>query len=129
MNAIGKIVAWTTICCTLFSGCYSQMAVTESEPLPDDVAVVFYLKDASRVESEPGQHTRIDGGYLVTGTLLKGKVAQEPFEGTVRDTDIQKLTAEKLNNARTAIGGILAAVGIGLAVGLISLTSNGAFGR
>jgi hypothetical protein len=122
-----KIISVLIALSVLFAGCYSESALTKNEEASDEVVVVFYLNDGSIVESQPGEHLRIENGYQVAGQILKDGRRQGSYEGIVRDASIQKVTEKRLNIVRTSIGVVLGVVGTVLIVGIVVIAANGGF--
>ena len=116
----------------LLAGCYSQSSLTKEESAPNDEAVVFYLKDGRTIESKPEEHTRTNAGYQVVGELVEYEVgtfftdvhAQGRFEGMIRDSDIQKVTANKIDAVATSISVVLGAAIVLLAAKAIIYAAN-----
>jgi len=93
----------------LVAGCYSQAEITQNEPVPSDESALFYLKDGSHIYSGPRGHSRIEGGFLVTGGTHVVRRDYIKFDGVVPDTAITKITANTFSSGKTvlaAIGGV-----------------------
>lgn len=75
----------------LFTGCYTNTAVTKDTVEVDGVRVddanlIFRLKDRSYITSKGGQHHRVEDGYEVTGTHVRGE-----YYGSSKDVSIELL--------------------------------------
>ena len=84
----------------LLSGCYSTMPFSKTALAPDDRGVFFRLHDNSYVESDAGDHHRIESGYEVKGQLVKGDFKKE-YEGVVRDNQISEIAIKEVNTGLT----------------------------
>jgi hypothetical protein len=83
----------------------SDVAEISTIPAPnlDDVELTFELHDGSYIVSVPGeQHTRIEGGYRVVGTITNDRNITD-FEGFLWDEQISQITSRELNVAATVI--------------------------
>ncbi len=118
----------------LFCGCYSYSSVAKDKPLPADADARFLLKDGGLLEAKGGQYTRIEGGYQVSGNLVKKDSVQlagvtgvrttaGPFSGVIRDAEIEEVTAYQHDGAATvvAIAATVAITGIVAALTIRSL--------
>ena len=81
-------------------GCYSPVPISRDELAPDDRGVFFQLHDNSYVESDAGDHHRIESGYEVKGQLVKGDFQKE-YEGVVRDNQISEIAIKEVNTGLT----------------------------
>jgi len=91
----------------VFVGCYSTMPISKDELAPDERDVFFRLHDDSYVESDAGNHLRIEGGYKIKGELVKGDFHKE-FEGVVRDNQITEIEVREVNTGLTVFAVVLA---------------------
>ena len=103
----------------LLTGCYSYSSIGEDESVLDDRDVQFRLIDGSLLESRQGHHSRIEGGYQVSGTLTKEDMLREtwvngvsktvqPFTGTIRDADIQEISVYQYQAGATTLAIVIA---------------------
>jgi hypothetical protein len=122
-----KVISVLIALSVLLAGCYSESTLTKSGEASNEDVVFFYLNDGSLIESQPGEHLRIENGYQVTGQILKDGHRQGRYEGIVRDASIQKVTENRLNIVRTSIGAVLGVVGTVLIVGIVVIAANGGF--
>jgi hypothetical protein len=120
MKTICVLLSFTIV----LVGCYSQSSLTKDESVPNNEAVVFYLKDGRYIKSKPEEHTRTDTGYQVVGELVKNKQTQGRFEGVIHDSDIQKVTANTLDIVSTSIAVVFGAVMVLVVVGVIVLAPH-----
>lgn len=107
-----ETVAWVCVFSILIMGCYTQSPVTKEEGAPDDKKVFFYLKDGSYIESFADNHRRVEGGYQVSGTVLKRGNNPVKFDGLVLDNDIDRLGVIEISEVDSllALAGVAAAV-------------------
>jgi hypothetical protein len=98
----------------LFCGCQSYSSLAKGEPVSDDKDARFQLRDGWLLEADAGSHSRIEGGYQVSGTLVKEDTLQatmvrgvrktvKPFTGVVRDADIEEINAYQFDAATTVL--------------------------
>ncbi len=103
----------------LLTGCYSYSSIGEDESILDDMDARFHLTDGSLVESRQGNHSRIEGGYQVSGTLTKEDMLREtwvngvsrtvqPFTGTIQDADIQEISVYQYQAGATTLAIVIA---------------------
>ena len=103
----------------LLTGCYSYSSIGEDESVLDDRDVQFRLIDGSLLESRQGNHSRIEGGYQVSGTLTKEDMLREtwvngvskivqPFTGTIQDADIQEISVYQYQAGATTLAIVIA---------------------
>ena len=90
-----------------FAGCYSPVPISRDELAPDDRGVFFRLHDNSYVESDAGDHHRIESGYEVKGQMVKGE-CQKEYEGVVRDNQISEIAIKEVNTGLTVFAVVLA---------------------
>ena len=99
----------------LSAGCFTGSFLGKDEPPPDNVTVVFHLRDSTHITSSSGKHRRIEGGYEVIGTISSSDEPEHTFEGIILDEDLTGITAQKYNPTGTA----LLVVGVGVVLLLI----------
>jgi hypothetical protein len=103
----------------LLTGCYSYSSIGEDESVLDDMDARFRLTDGSLLESRQGNHSRIEGGYQVSGTLTKEDRVREtwvngvsrtvqPFTGMIQDSDIQEISAYQYQAGATTLAIVIA---------------------
>ncbi len=108
----GKIVSVLLSSAILWCGCYSYAPVAKDETLAGDKDARFRLKDGGWIEASAGQYSRIEGGYQVSGTLVRQDPWQQlnlsgvrqtntPFDGVVQDGDIKEVTVNRYNSGST----------------------------
>jgi hypothetical protein len=111
----------------LFCGCYSYSALAKDEPVPDDKDARFQLKDGGLLEAEAGNHSRIERGYQVSGTLVRQDTLHlpgssgvrktvRPFTGVIRDADIEEIIAYQPDVVTTVLVVALPVLMVGIVV-------------
>jgi hypothetical protein len=88
----------------LFVGCFTESSITRDELAPDDSKVFFYLKDGSYIKSYSDQHQRVEGGYHVSGTIIRKGESAVTFDGLVLDRDIDRFGVDEFNVVGTLLG-------------------------
>jgi hypothetical protein len=110
----------------LFCGCYYYSSLAKDEPVPNDKDARFQLKDGRLLEAGAGHHSRIEGGYQVSGTIVKEDTLRLtsvegirktviPFTGVVRDADIEEISTYQRNTT----GPVLLVATTVLVVGIV----------
>jgi hypothetical protein len=113
------------LCCSILcSGCFAESSLTRDESAPANSKVFFYLKDGSYIRSFSDHHHKVDGGYLVSGTLVKSGDNRENFEGLVPDDQIVEFGVDEFSVVGTLVGLGVATV---MVVGIISSFHMGSF--
>lgn len=115
----------------LYCGCYSYNSLSKDETVPNDKPARFQLKDGGLLESEEGSHSRVEGGYQVSGTLVRQDTLQwkggsgvrrtvQNFSGMIWDADIEEITAFQYDGTSTVVAVVagVSIVGIAVAVAL-----------
>jgi hypothetical protein len=102
MNA-RKTVCIISLFALVLAGCYSESILTKGTPAPSDQTVYFYMRDGSYVKADKDCQKRIEGGYQVGGYLYSPGKATERFSGVIHDSEIQKMTAKKVELGRVLV--------------------------
>ena len=124
-----KILCLVLILSLLFAGCYSQQETTRNEPAPGDESAVFYLRDGSHVYAEPGGHSRVEGGFLVTGGTHVVRTTHIRFDGEVPDSAIVKMTVNRFSPGRTVLAAVGGACVVAIIVGVIYFSNHQLLGN
>ena len=119
-----KTLCFVLILSLLIAGCYSQQEITKDEPIPGEESAVFYLHDGSHVYAEPGGHSRVEGGFLVTGGTHVVRSDHIKFDGVVPDTAIVKMTTNRFSPGKTALAAVGGACVVALIVGIIYFNNH-----
>ena len=98
-----KTVCIISLFALVLAGCYSESILTKGTPAPSDQTVYFYMRDGSYVKADKDCQKRIEGGYQVEGYLYSPGKAMERFSGVIHDSEIQKMTAKKLEIGRVLV--------------------------
>jgi hypothetical protein len=111
------------------------MSLSKDEPVPTDADARFQLKDGSLLEAQAGQYSRVEGGFQVSGTLVKQdslrltgmsgiRKTVKPFAGVIRDADIEEISAYQSDVVTTVL---VVAVPL-LMIGIVVASSLGGWG-
>ena len=119
-----------TVTCTLlsfsilFCGCFTESSVTKDELAPGESKVIFYLKDGSYIKSYSDHHHRVEGGYQISGTLVRKGGFPQKFDGMVLYNEIERFGVDKFSVAGTVVGVGIASLVI---AGVVVAASTGNF--
>jgi hypothetical protein len=100
MKAISVLLSFSI----LLIGCFTESSITKDELAPDDSKVIFYLRDGSYIKSYSDYHCRVEGGYQVSGTIVKEGKSPEKSDRIVLDNEIDTLGVDECSVVGTLVG-------------------------
>jgi hypothetical protein len=65
---------------------------------------MFYLKDGSYIKSYSDLHSRVEGGYQVSGMIVKKGKNPQKFDGIVLDNEIERFGVDEFSVVGTVLG-------------------------